>query len=359
MLSLEKKQKKPRFYLNFWLALPVRCWKGLQKASLQFDQETWNFNRRESFFQVGDSSTLVFVESPFGRLLFPKEALLISDQTHFYSSFILASSSQRKSGKWSCFSFFLSSYWMSGTVCILLFVQSAVCMLLGDLLGLQAEQQACRGGPEQGVNASLEKANPAWSLRWWWCQTGNTSMWELRQPPEGAGCQPDTSDAECHSSGESSPPSSQTRVKECVWPFGFFSEPRSDPRLFSSLASLKDPSRDTRSLEPVAVVPGFKPDPESVTLQVFPLGNTNITFLQLKISPFPYSWWWWTQACGSSRLPLFFLMKFELKMSHNCNILERCTLAVVFDCLSNVPFQVKGHQLHHLRVHAEGASSLP
>lgn len=76
-----------------------------------FDKETSNFKRSESFFQAGDSSTLVSVESPFGRLLFPKEALLISDQTLFYSSFILASYSRRKSGKlefvFSCFFFFL------------------------------------------------------------------------------------------------------------------------------------------------------------------------------------------------------------------------------------------------------------
>lgn len=76
------------------------------------DKETSTFKRSELFFQVGDSSTLVSVESPFGRLLFPKEALLISDQTHFYSSFTLASSSRGKSGSGSsffvCFVFILN-----------------------------------------------------------------------------------------------------------------------------------------------------------------------------------------------------------------------------------------------------------
>lgn len=39
---------------------------------------------------------------------------------------------------------------MSGTVCILPFVQSAVCMSLRDLSGVRAEQHARSGGPEQG-----------------------------------------------------------------------------------------------------------------------------------------------------------------------------------------------------------------
>lgn len=77
-----------------------------------FDKETSNFKRSESFFQAGDSSTLVSVESPFGRLLFPKEALLISDQTLFYSSFILASYSRRKSGNWSLFFVFFPVFFL-------------------------------------------------------------------------------------------------------------------------------------------------------------------------------------------------------------------------------------------------------
>lgn len=76
-----------------------------KKASLWFDKKTTSFKRSESFFQVGDSSTSLSVESPFGRLLFPKEALLISDQTHFNSSFTLASYSSKKEWEWELFFF--------------------------------------------------------------------------------------------------------------------------------------------------------------------------------------------------------------------------------------------------------------
>lgn len=47
--------------------------------------------------------------------LFPKEALLISNQTHFYSSFILVCSLNERVGNGLIF--IVSSCWMSGTVC--------------------------------------------------------------------------------------------------------------------------------------------------------------------------------------------------------------------------------------------------
>lgn len=49
------------------------------------------------------------------EILFPKEALLKSNQTHFYSSFILVFSLNERVGNGVIF--IMSSCWMSGTVC--------------------------------------------------------------------------------------------------------------------------------------------------------------------------------------------------------------------------------------------------
>lgn len=85
---------------NEFLIPPIRLLTASKQTSQLFDKKTSStchpfyeyFKHSESFFQVRDSSSLVFIEFIcFGSLCFPKEALLISNQTHFYSSFIFSS----------------------------------------------------------------------------------------------------------------------------------------------------------------------------------------------------------------------------------------------------------------------------
>lgn len=77
-------------------------------------------------------------ESVFRSLLFPKEALLISNQTHVHGSFILVFSLNERVGNDS----FLLCLHVEclEQFALLQFVQSTACMSLGDPAGLQPER---------------------------------------------------------------------------------------------------------------------------------------------------------------------------------------------------------------------------
>lgn len=84
-------------------------------------------------------------ESVFRSLLFPKEALLISNQTHVHGSFILVFSLNERVGNDS----FLSRLHVEclEQFAVLQFVQSTACMSLGDPAGLQPERTYAEVNP--------------------------------------------------------------------------------------------------------------------------------------------------------------------------------------------------------------------
>lgn len=84
-------------------------------------------------------------ESVFRSLLFPKEALLMSNQTHFHSSFILVFSLNERVGNY-LFLLCLHVEYLE-QFALLQFVQSTACMSLGDPAGLQPERTYAEVNP--------------------------------------------------------------------------------------------------------------------------------------------------------------------------------------------------------------------
>lgn len=84
-------------------------------------------------------------ESVFRSLLFPKEALLMSNQTHFHSSFILVFSLNERVGNY-LFLLCLRVEYLE-QFALLQFVQSTACMSLGDPAGLQPERTYAEVNP--------------------------------------------------------------------------------------------------------------------------------------------------------------------------------------------------------------------
>lgn len=97
--------------------------------------------------------------------LFPKEALLISNQTHFYSSSILVCTLNEMSGKrTNCV--FVLNVWNS--LQPLQFIQSTACMSLGDFVGHQLESQHMQRSTSLGFYC-----------RTWWRSSGSWTLNEV------------------------------------------------------------------------------------------------------------------------------------------------------------------------------------
>lgn len=120
----------------------LKCLNGVRSSWFLLAEESLLIG----FSKYVQQSKLFFQdESVFRSLLFPKEALLLSNQTHFHSSFILVFSLNERVGNDS-FLLCLHVEYLE-QFALLQFVQSTACMSLGDPAGLQPERTYAEVNP--------------------------------------------------------------------------------------------------------------------------------------------------------------------------------------------------------------------
>lgn len=125
-------------------------------------------SRLIGFSKYVQQSKLFFQdESVFRSLLFPKEALLMSNQTHFHSSFILVFSLNERVGNYLFLSCLHVEYLEQ--FALLQFVQSTACMSLRDPAGLQPERTYAEVNPARfycRLQFSCAEDGQSCSLSW-------------------------------------------------------------------------------------------------------------------------------------------------------------------------------------------------